>query len=191
MFDALNEAFGLSGGNGKTRKYLGKVTNNVDPLGLDRIQANVPDLYDPTLGPVPWIGPKKDALFGIGATWGIYGSPAIGSDVLISLQDDDPHYPEYESVQLNSSASNFPSGTSWGFKDPYGNTLKITSDKNISFVAASGCTITISPVGSITINTPGSLSATVGGSTTLTSTGATTITSSGTLALHGASITLN
>jgi phage baseplate assembly protein gpV len=164
MFDSLNETLGLSSGNGTTRKYLGKVINNVDPLGLDRIQASVPGLYDEQLGPVPWIGPKKISPFGVGDTWGVYGTPAIGSNVLISLQDADPHYPKYESIQTKSSAADFPSGSSWGFKDPYGNMLKVTADKAISLTTGAGVTINISPSGSVSIATPGSATLSAGGS---------------------------
>ena len=48
--------------------YVGIVTNNNDPLGIGRVQANVPGLYDTSKGPVPWIGPIKDSPYGFGVS---------------------------------------------------------------------------------------------------------------------------
>ena len=178
-------------GNGAGRYYQGKVTVNVDPLGLDRIQAHVPGMYDTDFGAVPWIMPMKFSPFGIGATWGVYGSPAVGSDVLILLQDGDGHYPMYLSSQTADSSGTFPSGTSWGFKDPYGNTLKMAADNTVQFSSGSGATVNISATGDVTINTPGDIDLTATGAVNVTASGDATVTASGNLALSGASISLN
>lgn len=169
MFDSLDTALDLMRRDGPGRWYMGKVVVNVDPLGRDRIQVRAPGLYDPDMGPVPWVGPIKISPFGIGGSWGVYGSPAIGSDVLILLQDGDGHYPMYMSVQTSSSAPAFPSGAAWGFTDPYGNTLKMSADNSVSFTAASGATVSISAGGDIAVNAPGSVSVNAGSGASVTS----------------------
>ena len=134
-FDTLNDALSLvEGYDGKY--FLGKVVENADPLNLDRIKASVTNLYDPDLGDVPWAGPIKISPFGIGASYGWYGNPSVGSDVLILLQEGDIQYPLYMSVQLTGN-ENFPSGSSWGFADPAGNTFKVEG-AFITFTSASG-----------------------------------------------------
>lgn len=110
--------------------YLGTVTANVDPLGLHRIQANVPGLYDTNSGEVPWIGPHKDSPFGFGTgpngQYGTYGSPAIGSKVKIELQNGDEHNALYSPVQVLADVNtDFSAPNVWGFKDPAGNTLRV------------------------------------------------------------------
>ncbi len=136
--------------------FHGKVVTNVDPENLDRIQVSVPQLYDPSLGDLPWVGPMKYSPFGIGAGWGVFGAPAIGSDVAIILQQGDPHYPLYiAGIQMTAMAG-FISGTNWGFVDPAGNTLNVNlTTKEISFVAVAGVTVNIGGDGSMSVTTSG------------------------------------
>lgn len=158
MFDTLNETMFLLDGAGN--KWLrGKVVTNVDPLNLDRIQVSVPGLYDPDLGPVPWIGALKHSPFGIGDGYGVYGSPAVGSDVAIRLQDGDVHYPEYCSLQAFANGE-FPSGQSWGFKDPAGNKL-IVQGKDVVFQTGGGFIFHIDQSGNFTLTVPGGGSGTM------------------------------
>lgn len=136
--------------------FHGKVVTNVDPENLDRIQVSVPQLYDPSLGDLPWVGPMKYSPFGVGASWGVFGAPAIGSDVAIILQQGDPHYPLYiAGIQMTAMAG-FISGTNWGFVDPAGNTLNVNlTTKEISFVAVAGVTVNIGGDGSMSVTTSG------------------------------------
>jgi phage baseplate assembly protein gpV len=180
-FDNLNANMDLGEGY-KDQYFNGTVTQNVDPLNLDRIQASVPGLYDPNQGAIPWIMPAKFSPFGIGSTWGVYGSPAIGSDVLIWLQKGDPHFPLYMSMQVTAN-DEFPSGKSWGFVDPAGNTLNV-QDKVIDFKSASGVVIHIDDAGKLTITTASDCDMNISGSMNMTidgdwnvSASATTITS--------------
>lgn len=156
-FDTLNSQLELFTDYGSGKFFLGKVYDNQDPLNLDRIRASVPGLYDPDLGETPWIGPVKFSPFGTGDTWGVYGTPAVGSNVLILLQDGDPHYPMYFSVQTKENTE-FPSGECWGFQDPYGNVLKVTSTV-IDLTTQDGVSITITE-GKVTLNCPSDFTAT-------------------------------
>lgn len=171
MLDTLDSALDLVSGNGSGRYYMGKVLDNVDPLGLDRIKASVSGLYDTDYGEIPWIAPIKISPFGIGAAWGVYGSPAIDSDVLILLQDGDGHYPLYMSVQINDSSADFPSGESWGFTDPWANKLQVKSDQTIHFESGSGVSVDISETGKLTITTPDDAALHTTGNVTVTATG--------------------
>ena len=159
-FDNLNSHMDLTGGY-EGKFFLGKVVENVDPLNISRIKASVQGLYDPDSGDIPWAGPVKFSPFGCGPAWGPYGSPEIGSDVLILLQDGDAHYPVYWSVQMFANAS-FPSGTSWGFQDPYGNFFRMDAAKTVKVETASGVKINIDGEGNVSINVPGNSKTTVG-----------------------------
>lgn len=140
------------------KRFQGKVVDNVDPLNLGRIKASVTNLYDPGNGELPWIGPEKFSPFGQGSSWGTFGSPAVGSDVEILLQNGDPHYPVYRSFQAFAD-NEFPSGgKSWGFRDPYGNVFKCLQDKTVQLRCSAGVTITISPSGDLSITASGDTS---------------------------------
>lgn len=150
MFDTLDNNLELRD-DYKGRLFLGVVTDNKDPLNMDRVQVSVLGLYDPNSGSVPWCGPLKISPFGISKDWGVYGAPAIGSDVLILLQDGDAHYPMYLSIQRAAQAG-FVSGTNWGFVDPFKNRLNFDlATGAIQFVAAAGVTINISKDGALDV----------------------------------------
>ena len=82
--------------------FLGTVVNNNDPLGLDRVQCSVPQLYDPQLGDVPWCMPIKSWWTGQGNGFGYFGVPPVGSTVLIELQDNDANFPVYRGYWMQS-----------------------------------------------------------------------------------------
>lgn len=150
MFDTLDDNLGLREAY-KGRFFLGVVTENVDPLNLDRVQVSVAGLYEPTSGSVPWCGPIKISPFGISKDWGVYGAPAIGSDVLILLQDGDAHYPMYLSIQRGAQPG-FVSGTNWGFVDPFKNKLNVDLKTGaMKFVANAGVTFDISSEGALSV----------------------------------------
>ena len=129
---------------------MGTVTNNKDPLDLDRIQVAVPQLYDPDLGELPWVGCSKDSAFGQGDTWGVHGAPAVGSSVVIELQRGDSHYPICTGSLKRKSAPGFKSGVNWGFVDPAGNTLNVNlATKEIKFTSSGGMVIQIDSGGNV------------------------------------------
>src|SRR5271168_4462456 len=133
--------------------YLGTVTGNTDPLGIGRVQANVPGLYDPTLGPIPWIGPIKDSPFGFGVgpkgPYGVYGSPYVGSQVKVELQKGDEHnalYTPFPTVPAANPA--FASPFTWGFQDPSGNQLLVNLQTGMwTWTHSSGDTISYDSAG--------------------------------------------
>jgi Type VI secretion system/phage-baseplate injector OB domain len=152
-FDTLNSLMAIfTDGNGN-KWYKAKVITNVDPDNLDRIQVQLPGLYDQNLGPVPWCGPMKMTPFGFGSGYGVFGTPVVGSDVMISLQDGNPHYPVYMHVQCWPNPDEFPSGQAWGFKDPDGNAL-VVQGKDIQFKSGGGFQMHIDESGNFTVSTP-------------------------------------
>src|ERR1700693_5312455 len=75
---------------------VGTVIANNDPLGLNRVQVTIPDILDSNQGPVPWIGPHAYSPFGQGSGYGVYGSPAVGSEVKVKFQEGKANYGFYE-----------------------------------------------------------------------------------------------
>jgi uncharacterized protein involved in type VI secretion and phage assembly len=157
----MNDKMSEAEADAKDDGYMiGTVTDNKDPDGLGRIKVNIPGLFDPSQGEVPWIGPSKISPFGIGPTWGVYGSPAVGSTVRIELQDGDPHYALHvadEYVKANANPD-FKDPATWGFKDPSGNQLLVNmTTQNWHFTHSSGLSIIIDQTGKLTITTPGEI----------------------------------
>ena len=177
-FDTLNSALDLMP-DYKGVLFQGVVVNNNDPENLGRIQASIPNLYDPGVGELPWIGPDKFSPFGQGTAWGVFGSPAVGSDVLILFQNGDPHFPIYRTYQAHADGE-FPSGgASWGFRDPYGNVFKCLSDKTVQMRCVGGVTFTVSPSGDLTVTAAGNTSVSTEGNTSLSTGGNLTVSSGG------------
>jgi hypothetical protein len=80
-----------SGGAGAKRyygKYRGLVLNNIDPLQIGRILAQVPDLLGET--PSTWAMPCVPAA---GIQAGCFIVPPIGSQVWMEFEQGDPDYP--------------------------------------------------------------------------------------------------
>lgn len=126
------------------KEFIGTVINNVDPLGLGRIQVSVPDLYDPNAGEVPWVGRNHESPYGFGTSstgqFGVYGSPQLNTKVRITLQHGDVHYPMYEPIQTQPDSNpSFTNPLVWGFKDPSGSSLLVDMRTNTwTFTHASG-----------------------------------------------------
>lgn len=150
-FDTLQETKSLVDGYAGIW-IKGTVKNNVDPNNMDRVQIEVPGLYESGLGELPWVGPLKLSSFGIGDGYGVYGTPKIGSDVIVWLQDGDPNYPVYMHVQTKANDT-FPSGTSWGFQDPDGNQL-LVQGKDVKFTSGGGLVFHIADNGDLTVTAP-------------------------------------
>lgn len=110
--------------------YVGTVTANTDNLGIARVQAQVPDLFDSQQGEVPWIGPLKDSPFGFGTgpkgPYGVYGTPQVGSVIKVELQNGDEHKPLYTPLLTAPNASPwFAAPSRWGYVDPSGSMLQV------------------------------------------------------------------
>lgn len=139
---------------------IGVVVDNVDPMGLSRIKVRIPDLFEPDHGPVPWIGPHKKSPFGIGANFGVYGSPAIGAKVRVKLQNNDPHYALYEADEYDKGVANakFKSPKTWGFKDPGGSELFVNYEtQQWEFTHSSGLSLKYDGNGNCTLTSPASI----------------------------------
>ena len=82
---------GSNGGAGAKRyygKYRGLVLDNIDPLQIGRILAQVPDLLGET--PSTWAMPCVPAA---GIQAGCFIVPPIGSQVWMEFEQGDPDYP--------------------------------------------------------------------------------------------------
>jgi hypothetical protein len=166
--------------------YLGTVTNNVDPLGIGRVQANVPGLYNPAKGPVPWVGPIKDSPFGFGVgpkgPYGVYGSPYVGSQLMVELQKGDENNGMYSPIPTAPTANPaFKDPQTWGFQDPSGNQLLVNmSTGTWTFTHSSGDMLTYDQTGDRTTLVKGNSTETINQNMNLTVMGNTNITTTGT-----------
>lgn len=156
--------------------YIGTVVENNDPLGLGRIKANVPGLYEKDRGELPWIAPHRESPFGFGKSqkgpYGWYGVPQIDSPVKVELQDGDEHKPLYSYVHLKPHANPlFMNATHWGYQDPSGNILDVDMQNQIyKFTHSSGATVTFNADGTVTETNKGETH-TINGNLTITLTG--------------------
>lgn len=137
--------------------FLGTVVENNDPLGLDRIKVSVPELYNPEVNELPWCLPLKHPIFGQGMNHGIYGVPALNSQVIILLQKNDPNFPIYISAALISGNKSqdlgFDSPQKYGFVDPSGNKLLVDMETQTwTFTHSSGANVIINKDNKITVN---------------------------------------
>jgi len=78
----------VSNGKKYFGKYRGTVVNNVDPLQMGRILANVPDVE--SLVPTSWAMPCVPIA---GKQMGTYFVPQVGAGVWIEFEQGDPDYP--------------------------------------------------------------------------------------------------
>jgi Type VI secretion system/phage-baseplate injector OB domain len=69
-------------------KYRGLVIENIDPLQIGRVMAQVPDLFGEI--PTSWAMPCVPAA---GIQSGIFVVPPIGSQVWMEFEQGDPDYP--------------------------------------------------------------------------------------------------
>lgn len=150
---------------------LGTVVDNNDPLGLGRVKVSIPNLFDLAHGEIPWIGAHKKSPFGIGPGYGVYGSPAVGSQVKVKLQDGDAHYGIAEADEYSKANANpkFKDPKTWGFKDPSGNELFVNMDtQDWQFTSSGGITIQKDIDGNLKVHVPGNSETTVLGDSTTT-----------------------
>jgi phage baseplate assembly protein gpV len=147
--DTVNFAHDYSSGY-----HTGTVVANDDPLGLGRIQVNVPGLYDSAKGEVPWVGPHdRQSPFGYGTSaegpYGVYGVPPVGATVKVELQDGDVHKPLYSAYHTKKDAnSKFMTASQWGYQDPDGNVMVYDlAAHTYLFTTRSGASIEIDGTG--------------------------------------------
>lgn len=80
-------------------KYRGMVINNIDPLQMGRIMAQVPDVS--SVIPTTWATPCVPIT---GVQSGMFVMPAIGSGVWIEYEQGDPDYPIWSGGFWGSAA---------------------------------------------------------------------------------------
>ena len=80
-------------------KYRGTVVNNVDPLQVGRILAQVPDV----LGPIPssWAMPSLPFS---GKQMGMWCLPQVGTGVWVEFEQGDPDKPIWSGAWYGSAA---------------------------------------------------------------------------------------
>ena len=156
--------------------FLGIVVNNNDPLGLDRVQCSVPQLYDPQLGDVPWCMPIKDCYTGQGPGYGYFGVPPIGSTVVIELQNNDANFPVYRGYWMQSGLGLQPGV--FVHRDASGSQLTIDTNSNTTtYKHVGGTTVTVNGQG-VTVHVQGNASVNVTGSADVTTGGDASVKSS-------------
>jgi uncharacterized protein involved in type VI secretion and phage assembly len=80
-------------------KYRGLVLNNIDPMQLNRLQVQVPDIGG--LIPVTWAMPCVPVA---GIQNGMVALPMIGSGVWVEFEQGDPDYPIWVGCFWGSAA---------------------------------------------------------------------------------------
>jgi len=80
-------------------KYRGTVFNNIDPLQMGRLQAQVPDV----LGIIPstWAMPAAPLA---GIQMGVYVVPPIGAGIWVEFEQGDVNYPVWSGCWWGSAA---------------------------------------------------------------------------------------
>lgn len=87
----LGGSSGAGDGGGGVRfygKYRGTVVNNIDPLGIGRIQALVPDVS--AVLPSSWALPCLPVT---GQQCGVWVVPPVGAGVWVEFEQGDPDHP--------------------------------------------------------------------------------------------------
>lgn len=113
-------------------KYRGKVANNIDPLGIGRVQVSVPAVYGD--GRLNWAQPCAPFA---GQMVGFFAIPPIGANIWVEFEGGDPDYPIY-------------SGGFWGM----GETPALSPLPAMKVISTDMCTITLNDVeGSVVIET--------------------------------------
>lgn len=172
--------------------FEGTVVQNVDPLNIDRVKVTVPRLYTGAEKDLPWVAPlKPNAATGQGEGFGTYGSPAIGASVIILLQAGDPHYPVYVAGAHRKANGFFPSGTSWGFQDKFGNKVRFNAAKEIRVESSAGVDVVISPSGTVAISAPADVTLSTAGNLSLSAAENVSVSAGGSITLNGTEIHLN
>jgi uncharacterized protein involved in type VI secretion and phage assembly len=173
-------------------KYRGVVTDNIDPMQIGRIQAQVPDV----LGELPssWALPSVPAA---GIQAGCFIAPPVGSQVWIEFERGDPGYPIWtggfwgtvaEVPVLALAPAAIPPGQNIVLQTTGQNTLALSdapsspASGGIILKAASGAMIVVNDTGITISNGKGASIALVGPVVTI---------NSGALSVVGATVTVD
>jgi hypothetical protein len=157
--------------------YLATVTANNDTVGIGRVQAKIPGLFDPDQGEVPYIGPTSFSPYGFGVgdkgPYGVYGTPQVGSDIRVELQKGDENKALYISqITAKSRHPWFNTPSRWGYVDPAGNSLQVDMQSGAwTWTHQSGDTIAYDGSGNVVRVVKGSETDNVSGSITFNVTG--------------------
>jgi uncharacterized protein involved in type VI secretion and phage assembly len=136
-------------------KYRGTVVNTVDPDGLGRIQALVPDVSPRPLG---WALPCAPVA---GNQMGIRAVPAIAANVWIEFEQGDPDFPIWSGGFWTSAGEMpggaDPAGTIIRLQTASGNALTIADapDGGIVLRSTTGATIAVNDTGIVIQNGQG------------------------------------
>lgn len=141
--------------------FIGTVVDNNDLEFRQRIKVSIPGLFGTEVDSLPWIGPLVTSSFGMGPTYKTVSVPAIGSNVVIQFQNEDPHYGVYlgclDTVSVGAVPEllvNYPNRRGW--KDPWGNIFYVDSfTGEARFVHGSGSmSLLIDSSGAVTLTSP-------------------------------------
>ena len=162
-------------------KYRGMVINNIDPMMMGRIQAQVPDVLG--LIPSSWAMP----CFAVaGIQNGTFALPIIGSAVWIEFEQGDPDYPIWagcfygSAAEVPAMARLVPPGVPGiTFQTPLQNGLTISDvpgpTGGILIKTTTGAMISVSDTGIIISNGKGAIINMVGPSTDINASALTVI----------------
>lgn len=182
-------------------RWTGRVTNNVDPLMLGRVQIMIYGKYDdiPILG-LPWAIPDIKYY---GSSYGNMIVPEIGTNLRGYFDHGDIHKPIYDSLAFDynnqlsvSTAAQRKLGYPFNMvllETNYGDYVtmnRLTAETKVQL--HTGALISISPKGDISIQTgpAGSMSIKSFVSTTIDTVGNTNIKSKGVVNVDGAMVNL-
>lgn len=141
------------------KEFLGTVVGR-DPSGNGRVQVHIPGLMSE--GDLPWIGCNRLSVFGDNGTYGFFGTPPLGAQVMVRFQDGDLNYGIYTGSAGNGVPPEFANLDTWGFKDPGGTKLVVDYEKGVwAFEHSSGQKYEIDNEGNVTVEDPGGRKVTV------------------------------
>lgn len=175
---------------------VGTVVNNDDPKGTERVKAIIPGIYEDEES-CPWIGPLKKSPFGFGKGYGTFGVPAVGSTLIVELQDGDVHHPIYHGVlhlgshKTAAQKKEFHKDA-WGFEDPDHNKLIVDMKAHTTtFESNSKVKFFISASGDLEVTIPEHVMTNIGGNLTAQVGGTAFIQAAGRVDIKGSTIHLN
>lgn len=172
------------------RFFIGTVVDNLDPEKAERLRIRIPNLMgdETPAAQLPWARPVKHRLQGPKSGVMSMAVPAVGSTIIVILQDGDPYHPLYLGGLVNAVdvpallSTNYPHR--YGLVDTKDNQLYVdTQTGDVEFKHFTGLKLHVSPTGAVDIQAPSTLDITV--------TGATNLTVGGDLTVVASSISLN
>lgn len=190
----MESANNLSQSNVDSAWHVGVVVDNNDPLRLQRIKVNIPNVFNPgvPLVDLPWVGPVQRSPFGVTGKASTVNVPVIGARMVIEFQGHDTNHglyhgcithPDHLTTMDPLLLADYPHA--YGFFDPLGNVLSVNlKTGSVTFKhnkknKTGQTTLVIDPGGNILITASADYSATVAGSTSIVTKGSTSILTEG------------